>query len=129
MQLELSFAVLMVTAACGLMLALGLAERRRTFAILSALGAKPRQLCAFIWSEALLQFVTGTSWGVLTGLGLAWILVKLLTGVFDPPPQRLEIPWNYLGALIFLALVSIVIAVLGALRDTRVPAVQRMREL
>jgi putative ABC transport system permease protein len=128
-QLELSFAVLMVTAACGLMLALGLAERRRTFAILSALGAKPRQLGAFIWSEALLQFVAGTSWGVLRGLYLAWMLVKLLTGVFDPPPQSLEIPWSYLGALIFLALVSIVIAVLGALRDTRVPAVQRMREL
>ncbi|MFW0754204.1 FtsX-like permease family protein [Pseudomonas sp. H11T01] len=128
-QLELSFALLMVAAASGLMLALGLAERRRTFAILSALGAKPRQLGAFIWSEALLQFVAGTSLGVLTGFGLAWMLVRLLTGVFDPPPQSLEIPWLYLGALISLALMSIVIAVLGALRDTRVPAVQRMREL
>ncbi|MFJ2366352.1 FtsX-like permease family protein [Pseudomonas sp. NPDC087697] len=127
--LELSFAVLMVTGASGLMLALGLAERRRTFAILSALGAKPRQLGAFIWSEALLQFVAGASLGALTGFGLAWMLVKLLTGVFDPPPESLEIPWRYLIALIFLALLSIVLAVLGALRDTRVPAVQRMREL
>lgn len=128
-QLELSFALLMVAATCGLMLALGLAERRRTFAILSALGAKPHQLGAFIWSEALLQFVVGTSLGVITGFGLAWMLVKLLIGVFDPPPENLNIPWLYLGALILLALLSIVIAVLGALHDTRVPAVQRMREL
>ncbi|WP_218584127.1 ABC transporter permease [Pseudomonas akapageensis] len=128
-QLELSFAMLMVTAATGLMLSLGLAERRRTFAILSALGARPRQLGAFIWSEALLQFVAGTTLGTLTGLGLAWMLVKLLTGVFDPPPQSLAIPWGYLAGLIFLAFVSIVSAVLTALRETRVPAVQRMREL
>jgi putative ABC transport system permease protein len=128
-QLELSFAVLMVTGASGLMLALGLAEQRRTFAILSALGAKPHQLGAFIWSEALLQFAAGISFGALTGVGLAWMLVKLLTGVFDPPPEHLEIPWGYLGGLMLLGVVSIVVAVLGVLHDTRVPAVQRMREL
>jgi putative ABC transport system permease protein len=38
--LELGFAVLMVTGVAGLVLGLGLAERRRSFSILTALGAK-----------------------------------------------------------------------------------------
>jgi putative ABC transport system permease protein len=49
--LELAFAVLMLAGATGLVLALGLAERRRTFAILSALGARSNQLGSFLWSE------------------------------------------------------------------------------
>ena len=128
-RLELGVAVLMVASATGLILALGIADRRRTFAILSALGAKPRQLGAFLWSEALLLFVAGTLVGTLTGFAVAWMLVKLLTGAFDPPPERLSVPWFYLGGLIGVALVSVVIAIVDALRETRVPAVQRMREI
>ncbi len=81
------------------------------------------------WSEALLLLVAGTLIGTLTGFVLAWMLVKLLTGAFDPPPESLSVPWIYLGALIGVALVSVAIAVLGALRETQVPAVQRMREI
>lgn len=128
-RLELGLAILMVASATGLILALGLADRRRTFAILSALGAKPRQLGAFLWSEACLLFLVGTTVGTLAGFVLAWMLVKLLTGVFDPPPEFLSVPWLYLAALIGVALVSAAIAVIGALRETRVPAVQRMREI
>ncbi|MFM0197846.1 FtsX-like permease family protein [Paraburkholderia strydomiana] len=128
-RLELGFAVLLVAGATGLVLALGLADRRRTFAILSALGAKPRQLGAFLWSEASLLFVVGTSTGILSGFALAWMLVKLLTGVFDPPPESLSVPWLYLAALVSVALLSVVLAVMGAQRQTRIPAVQRMREL
>ncbi len=128
-RLELGLAVLMVASSTGLILALGLADRRRTFAILSALGAKPRQLGAFLWSEALLLFLAGTVVGTVTGFALAWMLVKLLTGAFDPPPEYLSVPWAYVGALIGVALVSVALAVVGALRETRVPAVQRMREI
>ncbi|WP_432262717.1 FtsX-like permease family protein [Cupriavidus sp. TMH.W2] len=128
-RLELDFAVLMVAGATGLVLALGLADRRRTFAILSALGATPAQLGAFLWSEALLLFLAGTTIGTLSGFALAWMLVKLLTGVFDPPPELLSVPWLYLGALVVVALLAVVCAVMGALWQTRIPAVQRIREL
>ncbi len=57
------------------------------------------------------------------------MLVKLLTGVFDPPPEVLSMPWSYLAALVAVALVSVAMAVAGALREARVAAVQRMREL
>ena len=128
-RLELGLAVLLVASATGLILALGLADRRRTFAILAALGAKPRQLGAFLWSEALLLFLAGTVIGTLTGFALAWMLVKLLTGAFDPPPEFLSVPWAYVGALIGVALISVAFAVIGALRETQIPAVQRMREI
>lgn len=52
-RLELSFALLLLAGATGLVLALGMAERRRTFAILTALGAKSNQLGVFLWSEGL----------------------------------------------------------------------------
>ena len=57
------------------------------------------------------------------------MLVKLLTGVFDPPPERLSVPWFVLAFLVAVAVLSVVIAVIAAFRETRMPAVQRMREL
>jgi putative ABC transport system permease protein len=128
-RIELVFAVIMVAGAAGLILALGLADRQRSFAILTALGAKPRQLSTFLWSEGLLIFSVGGAVGLAGGLGMAWMLVKLLTGVFDPPPDRLSTPWLYVVGLVFAAFVSIAIAVIGAQRGTRIPAVQRLREL
>ncbi|AYG69727.1 MULTISPECIES: ABC transporter permease [unclassified Rhizobium] len=112
--IELTFAVVMAAAASGLMLALGLIERRRNFAILSAIGATRPQLSAFLWSEGLLIFVGGVVFGVLSGIATAWMLVKLLTGVFDPPPEKLSIPWIYLGIVLSLVVAAIVTAVLAA---------------
>jgi putative ABC transport system permease protein len=66
---------------------------------------------------------------MLTGWVLAWMLVRLLTGVFDPPPDALSLPWLYLGALIIVAFFSVATAVLGARREMRVPAIQRLREI
>lgn len=128
-RLELVFALLMVAGATGLILALGAADRKRTFAILSALGARPRQLGAFLWGEAAVLFGAGAAAGSLIGFALAWMLVKLLTDVFDPPPQTLAVPWLYLAALAAMGLSSLGLALLAALREARVPAVQRMREL
>ncbi|WP_256752915.1 FtsX-like permease family protein [Mesorhizobium sp. Mes31] len=112
--IELGFSVVMAAAAAGLMLALGFVERRRNFAILSAIGAKPRQLAAFLWSEGLLIVIGGIMFGLASGLMTAWMLVKLLTGVFDPPPEALSIPWTYLAIVLSLVIASVVIAVLSA---------------
>jgi putative ABC transport system permease protein len=101
--LELGFAVLMIAGVTGLVLLLGLAERRRSFTILAALGAKPRQLGAFLWSEALLIVGPGAVCGIALGAGVAEVLVKLLSGVFDPPPESLAVPWLYLAVVAFAA--------------------------
>ncbi len=127
-RLELSFAILLVAVATGLMMALGLAERRRTFGILSALGANGRQLFAFLWSEGLITLVGGCVIGIAMGFGVAWMLVKMLTGVFDPPPESMSVPWIYLVILIFAAAVSTIVAVLLAYRQSHHSGITVMRE-
>jgi putative ABC transport system permease protein len=110
--IELAFAVVMAAAASGLILALGFIERRRNFTILSAIGARRGQLAAFLWGEGLLVIVGGLVFGFLSGVATAWMLVKLLTGVFDPPPEALTVPWLYLGIVLFLMAVSVIAAIL-----------------
>jgi putative ABC transport system permease protein len=48
----------------------------------------------------MLITLAGTLFGVAIGMTTAWMLVKMLTGVFDPPPERLDIPWFYLSGLL-----------------------------
>ncbi len=91
-RLELAFAFILAAAASGLVLALGLVERRRTFAIAAALGARSRQLASFVWSEAIFVTMGGLLLGVLSGWTLSFIIIKILTGVFDPPPPHLFVP-------------------------------------
>jgi putative ABC transport system permease protein len=109
-RIEMSFAVVLAAAGAGLVLALGLEERRRTLAIAAALGARSRELGAFVWSEAMVMMIGGGVSGVVLGWGLALMLVKLLTGVFDPPPDHLSVPWLYL-AVVALATTGVVVAV------------------
>lgn len=109
-RLELGFALLIVAAAGGLVTALGLTERRRTLAIAMALRASPRQLRSFSVGESAFVAVLGLLTGSAAGWGLSQMLVKVLTGVFDPPPTSLAFPWTYL----VVVAVSSVVAIGGA---------------
>jgi putative ABC transport system permease protein len=128
-RVELGFALVLAAAATGLMLALGYAERRRTFAIVTALGAKPRQLGGFVWSEAIFVSVGGLLLGAASGWILTEMLVKVLTGVFDPPPEALSVPWTYLGAVVGVAVLAVGLAALGAIRTASRAPVSVLREL
>ena len=127
-RLELAYAVILAACATGLVLALGVLDRRRSFAVMAALGAKPRQLLAFLRGEAVLIFGAGALFGTLTGAVVAWMLVVLLTGVFDPPPDRLSIPWLYLGALFATVAGSIILAIHLVGRRMEVSPVAALRE-
>lgn len=81
-------------------------------------------LGAFIWSEGLLILVGGGAIGTILGFGIAQILVKVLTGVFDPPPEHLYIPWGYMAVLAATAIVSTVIVVFGMKIISRRPVVE-----
>jgi len=128
-RLELAFAFILAAAASGLVLALGLAERRRTFAIASALGAKAKQLATFVWSEALFVTAGGIALGALAGWGLSFVIVKELTGIFDPPPQHLFVPWGYLMLVSLVTIGAVAAAGVSAVRATRRPAIQMVRDL
>ncbi|MDQ6767964.1 MAG: ABC transporter permease [Candidatus Eremiobacteraeota bacterium] len=126
---ELLFAVIFVAAATGLVLALGFSERLRMFAVLSALGAKDRQLRAFLVAEAVAIVAAGTIFGIALGFLIAQVLVKTLTGVFDPPPSGLTVPWGYLAGLLLAAIASTLIAVAIILRVTHKAVVSALRGL
>ena len=128
-RLELAFALAMAAACSGLVLAIGIGERRRSYAIASALGASTRQLSSFVWTEAAFVTVVGVVLGALTGWGVAQVLVKILTGVFDPPPGSLSVPWGYLAAVLAAIAVAVAIAGSSALRSVRRPQPQVLRDL
>ncbi len=128
-RLELTFAFILSVAASGLVLILGLVERRRMFAITAALGARTRQLASFVWAEAFFVTLGGAVLGILSGWGLSFIIVKILTGVFDPPPPHLFTPWAYLGALAAVTAVAVIAAGATVIRSAREPAMEIIRDL
>jgi putative ABC transport system permease protein len=125
--LELGFSVLMIAGVTGLVLALGLAERRRSFTILSALGATRRQLGAFLWSEGLFIVLGGAIMGIVVGFAIAYALVTLLAGVFDPPPETLSVPWLYVTVALATALVCGSIAIAVTLIFSTKPDLEALR--
>ena len=128
-RVELGFALLLAAAATGLVLALGLAERQRMFAIASALGARSRQLGGFVWGEAVFVTGGGLAAGAVGGWALSHMLVKVLTGVFDPAPAALAVPWAYLATVAVVAVAAVAVAAGGAIRSTRRPAITLIRDL
>ena len=128
-RVELGFALALAGASTGLALWLGLNERKRTFTIATALGASPHQLGGFVWAEA----ATVTGAGLLGGCAIAYalsnMLVKVLRGVFDPAPAALAIPWQYLVAVLAVALGATAVAATIALRRARVPHLELLRSL
>ena len=128
-KVELGFALALAVAASGVALGVGFQERRRTFALASALGARARQLGGFVWGESLFVTAGGLVLGAAAGAVVSEMLVKVLTGVFDPPPDALAIPWGYLVALVALTVGAVGTAGAATLRALRRPAVEELREL
>ncbi|HMJ37789.1 MAG TPA: ABC transporter permease [Baekduia sp.] len=128
-KVELGFALVLAIAASGLALGLGFQERRRTFAIASALGARGRQLGGFVWGESLFVTLGGLLLGTVTAVAISDMLVKVLTGVFDPPPDVLSVPWTYLGGVVVLTVGAVGAAGALTLRTLRRPAIDELRDL
>jgi putative ABC transport system permease protein len=62
------------------------------------------------------MLIAGGLVGAILGVSAALALVKVLTGVFDPPPESLVIPWNYLAFLALAAVAATATAVLGMIK-------------
>jgi putative ABC transport system permease protein len=127
-RIELGFALVLAAAGGGLVLALGLAERRRGIAIAVAIGARRRHLRRLAASEALVLGGAGLGAGAATGWVLAEMLVAVLTGVFDPPPATIAVPWAYLGVVTVLVVGALAVATAVATRPAGRPDIAPPRE-
>jgi putative ABC transport system permease protein len=128
-RIEEVFVLVLATAAMALQLTVCLAERRQELATMSALGASLRRIAAFVWSEALIVLAAAVALAAVLGWLLAEMLVAMLQHVFDPPPDRLVVPWAFVGALGCAALVGgLVAAALVARQIRQLPLGAILRE-
>ena len=81
------------------------------------------------WTEGLIILISGMVLGFATGLGIAKMLVKVLTGVFDPAPEALAIPAVYLIVLVVAGCVSTVLAIVIAQRVSQSRAIEELRTI
>lgn len=126
-SVELGFAALFVAMATGLILWLGQSERTKSNAILLSLGASRREVRSLIWGETLMGAGIGLPVGALIGVIDAWMLVRLLSGVFDPPPDHLNVPWLILGFMLTGAIAAVVLSVLAQSVWTKDGAARELR--
>lgn len=128
-RLELGFGLILAIACSALALALGITERRRALVLLAALGATAAQRRRFLAAEARALLIGGATGGILIGGTIAYLLVKVLTGIFDPAPSGLTVPTTYLLVLVGSALVSstLVLLVVGRLAARAGPS--QLRDL
>jgi putative ABC transport system permease protein len=129
-RIELAFAVALAAAAGALVFILGLHERKRSVAIATALGGTGQQLRGLALVEAVFVTIGGLLAGSTTGGLLAWMLVAVLTGVFDPPPAELAVPWKYLASVVLIAATATGVAALASTRFGRQkPPIEYLRDL
>ena len=126
--LELAFALVLAGSAAALVLVLGLRERRRTVAIYTLMGAPQSRLHGMVFAEGALVLVGGLAIGAVAGTVLSNVLVAVLSGVFDPPPAALAVPWPYLALLSGAVLASTLLTGAIVVRRTRRPPVETLRE-
>ena len=73
--------------------------------------------------------LAGVVGGLLTGTLVAAELVKVLNGIFDPPPQRPAIPWTFVGALLAAVLATATVATSVSARWAGRVDASRLRDL
>jgi len=82
---------------------------------------------SFLWSEAIVILTPGLVFGAAIGAIAAFILVRLLNSVFDPPPETLSVPWGYLSLVCFGAAMATLAAVYAQATWSKEWAVRALR--
>ena len=118
-KIEWAYTLLIAGLALAIFLLGLLAEREAEYATLAAIGATPRQVQAFMLSEAFLAGTSGIVFGGVIGLALSEVLVTILGAIFDPPPTTVLIPLEGIGVLFGLAIVSLMVSSLAVTQRLR----------
>jgi len=103
------------------------AQRTRELALMRAIGASRRQLIGAVLGEALVIGVLASAAGLGAGIGVGALLAQLIGGS-DLELAGLGVPPSaVIGAFAVGILVTLVAAVIPALRAARVPPVAALR--
>jgi putative ABC transport system permease protein len=57
------------------------------------------------------------------------MLIKVLTGIFDPPPSVIAVPWGYLSITVVAVAAAMAVAAIVSARASTRPAVEELRDL
>jgi len=106
------------------------AQRRREFAMLRALGASRRQVMLSITAEAFAMGVLASIVGIAAGMGFAAAIKALMKALnVDFPMSGLVLlPRTVIVGLVVGISITVLSAVVPALRATRVPPVAALQE-
>jgi putative ABC transport system permease protein len=106
------------------------AQRTREFAMLRTLGAKRRQILGTVVTEAFLTGLLAAAVGVLAGIAFAPAIKALFKAIgIDLPATGTVIePRTVIVGLLLGTIVTMVAALIPALRATRIPPVTGLRE-
>jgi len=105
------------------------AQRTRELALLRSLGAKRSQIIRSVLLEAIVVGALASTLGLLAGIGLAAGLRQLFDSLIPLPGPIVTIPVSaVIAAYIVGILVTIVAALLPALRASRVAPIVAMRQ-
>jgi putative ABC transport system permease protein len=118
-RIEEAFILVLAAATAALFVPVALGERRHEFATMIAPVASPRPVAAFLWSEAALVLAGAFVLAALLGWLLAELLVAMLQHVFNPPPDRLAVPWTFLAELVVAAIAGCLATAALAARQIR----------
>jgi putative ABC transport system permease protein len=105
------------------------AQRTRELALTRAIGASRRQMIGSVLLEAAVIGLIASALGLAAGFGVGAILAALLAGFVSLPVAGLAVPVSAIvTAFTVGTLITLVAAVLPALRAARVPPVAAMQE-
>lgn len=99
---------------------------RRQIALLRALGAPARFVLSVVWSYAATLLVLGSAVGVLTGIGAAHILSRIVTARTDILVV-LALGWNEIHLVAGFVSITVILSLLPAWATLRRPVVEGLR--
>ncbi len=105
------------------------AQRMREMALLRAIGASRRQVTVSVLAESTAIGLTASALGAAAGIGIGWILLRLLSGFLGDLDMSLHIPTGALvGGVLLGTVITVAAAYFPARRGARVDPVQALRE-
>jgi len=106
------------------------AQRTKELALTRALGASRKQMIGSVLAEALVVGLVGSVLGLLAGLGVGWVLALLAANFSGLILAPIALPVSAVIAAFAVGIViTVLAALLPALRASRVPPIAALQEV